>query len=164
MIVIELALTRNSMQISKIKFRVNAANYRQTSAISSGKKLNGRNNVMSSLKWQRFFSGEILKKQVEKHARAVSKSKLRFKGFDEERIKDRKDPFATEVFQTSLGTPHSSNIGGFSTLSVILLWSFCAKSKRRRRFTAHVSLLPHKRPRESVLEAVRPFWSPRSCV
>ena len=37
---------------------------------------------MSSLKWQRFFSGEILKKHSEKHARAVSKSW--FKGFDEE--------------------------------------------------------------------------------
>ena len=61
-----------------------------------------RNNVMSSLKWQRFFSGEILKKHSEKHARAVSKSKLWFKGFDEERIKDRKDPFATKIFQTSL--------------------------------------------------------------
>ena len=61
-----------------------------------------RNNVMSSLKWQRFFSGEILKKYSEKHARAVSKSKLWFKEFDEERIKDRKDPFATKIFQTSL--------------------------------------------------------------
>ena len=28
-----------------------------------------------------------------------------------------------------MGTPHSSNIGGFSTLSVILFWNFCAKSK-----------------------------------
>ena len=42
------------------------------------------------------------KKHSEKHARAVSRSKLWFKGFDEERIKDRKDPFATKVFQTSL--------------------------------------------------------------
>ena len=61
-----------------------------------------RNNVMSSLKWQRFFSGEILKKYCEKHARAVSKSKLWFKEFDEERIKDRKDPCATKKIQTSL--------------------------------------------------------------
>ena len=75
-------------------------------------------------------------------------SKLWFKGFDEERIKDRKDPFATEVFQTSLGTPHSSNIGGFSTLSVMLFWSFCAKGVFTDRSPPHRGSLhsPRGRP------------------
>ena len=124
-----------------------------------------RNNVMSSLKWQRFFSGEILKKYSEKHARAVSKSKLWFKEFDEERIKDRKDPFATKIFQTSLWEQRTRvTLEDFQLSRSYFFLSFSAKSKRRRRYIVYVSLLPNKRPRDSVLEAVRPFWSPRSCV
>ena len=97
-----------------------------------------RNNVMSYLKCQRFFSGEILKKHSEKHARAVSKSKLWFKEFDEERIKDRKDPFATKVFQTSLWEHRSRVTLADFQLSRSFFWSVCAKSQKRRRFIASV--------------------------
>ena len=88
---------------------------------------------MSSLKWQRFFSGEILKKHVEKHARAVSKSKLRFKGFDEERIKDRKDPFATKVFQTSQWEHRTRvTLEDFSTFSVIRVLEFLCEIQKTK--------------------------------
>ena len=66
------------------------------------KMLHGKSEKMLCLQWQRFLSGEILIKHSEKYARAVSKPRICFKEFDEERIKDRKDPFATKVFQTSL--------------------------------------------------------------
>ena len=127
-----------------------------------------RNNVMSSLKWQRFFSGEILKKHSEKHARAVSKSKLWFKEFDEERIKDRKDPFVTKIFQTSLWEHRTRvTLEDFQLSRSYFFLSFSAKSKRRRRYIVHVSLLPNKRPRDSVARCSKqcdPFVTTRTCV
>ena len=61
-----------------------------------------RNDVISSFKWQRFFSGDTLQKHAEKYEHAVARSKLPFSEYDVERIKDRKDPFAAKIFQTSL--------------------------------------------------------------
>ena len=52
----------------------------------------------SSFNWQRFFSGDLIKNHAERYVHAVS----RFKKYDEERIKDCRDPFATNVLQASL--------------------------------------------------------------
>ena len=49
-----------------------------------------------------FFSGDTLQKHAEKYEHAVARSKLPFSEYDVERIKDRKDPFAAKIFQTSL--------------------------------------------------------------
>ena len=43
-----------------------------------------------------------MKKHSENYVSAISRSKLPFQSYEVERIKDRKDPFATKIFQTSL--------------------------------------------------------------